>query len=209
MENNIVLIYPVCISKNLHIISFWELDKKGSKRRLTVNLKISQRVILRVSAEASVCYIHCVDADTDFNYRSCQEEWIGFLGTYPWASVLSCLVYKTETKGKWISLAPEFFSLEQRQRKRGYCFCYASVTLLNSPWEHRSFACIPDIEKLHANRVAWSCSELSAQTTRDAQVKLLQIKEILERVFGKIIVTIFHLDTFASKFLQILFLFYV
>ena len=139
MENNIVLIYPMCISKNLHIICFWELNKKCSKRRLTVNLEISQQVILRVSAEASVGCLHCVDADTDFNNCSCQEEWIGFSWPHPRASASILFGVwkksKTEKKGKWISLGS--WVLQFRAKVEETCFVTHLLPLLNSPWEHR------------------------------------------------------------------------
>ena len=203
MENNIVLIYPMCISKNLQIICFWELNKKGSKRRLTVNLEISRQVTLRVSAEASVGCLHCVDADTDFNNCSCQEEWIGFSWPHPRASASILFGVwkksKTEEKGKWISLGSWVLQFRAKVEETWYGFVTHLLPLLNSPWSTGRFACIPDMEKLHANRTLGPTVSYQCRPRRDAQVKLLQIKEILGRMFGKIIVPIFHLDTFASK----------
>ena len=141
MENNIVLIYPMCISKNLHIICFWELNKKDCKRRLTVNLEISQQVILRVSRETSVCCLHCVDAHTDFNNCSCQEEWIGFLWHHSWASISILFgVWKksqTEKKGKWISLGSWILQFGAKAEEMWYHFVAHLSPLPNSPWEHR------------------------------------------------------------------------
>ena len=78
--------------------------------------------------------------------------------------------------------------------------CYASVTSAQQPTRAQE-ALLVFLTSRSSMQTAWLGPAVSYQCRprRDAQVKLLQIKEILERLFGKIIVTIFHLDTFASK----------
>lgn len=170
MENNIVLIYPMCISKNLQIICFWELNKKGSKRRLTVNLEISRQVTLRVSAEASVGCLHCVDADTDFNNCSCQEEWIGFSWPHPRASASILFGVwkksKTEEKGKWISLGSWVLQFRAKVEETWYGFVTHLLPLLNSPWEHRMLRLYSWHGEAPCKLHAWSHSELSVQTKK-------------------------------------------
>ena len=78
--------------------------------------------------------------------------------------------------------------------------CCSSVTSAQQPMRtQETVLTFPTLRR--SMQIAWLGPTVSYQCRprRDAQFRLLQIKEILGRMFGKIIVLIFHLDTFASK----------
>ena len=87
-------------------------------------------------------------------------------------------------------------------------FCHSAFTSAQQPTRAlKALLAFLPWRRFNANCKAWSHSQ--CRPKRDAQVRLLtrkgnysfslKLKKISGRMFGKIIVPVFHLDTFASK----------
>ena len=113
---------------------------------------------------------------------------------------------KEKSKGSLFLRVPEFSHLRQRQRKDVIKFCYSKLPSAQQFREPK--ACLPSgFQKLHAIYQAWSHSPQSVwtqealvrpETRKRSECSSFKLKKILGMVFRKIMISVLHLDIFAS-----------